>query len=145
MGGGSRAGIGGGSGAGDTAQLTPMGAVTVRGRSSTTRRISLMAETRDATRIVDRMTGEDEELAQLIVEETLNAEVARLIYEARTEAGLTQAALAERIGTRQPVIARLEDADYGGHSLSMLQRIADALGQRLELEFVPLKGTLEAA
>ena len=104
-----------------------------------------MAETRDATRIVDRMTGEDEELAQLIVEETLNAEVARLIYEARTEAGLTQAALAERIGTRQPVIARLEDADYGGHSLSMLQRIADALGQRLELEFVPLKGTLEAA
>ena len=104
-----------------------------------------MAETRDATRIVDRMTGEDEELQQLIVEETLNAEVARLIYEARTEAGLTQAALAERIGTRQPVIARLEDADYEGHSLSMLQRIAVALGQRLELQFVPLEGVMEAA
>jgi len=44
------------------------------------------------------------------VEETLNAEVARLIYEARTQAGFTQAALAERIGTTQPVIARLGDA-----------------------------------
>ena len=104
-----------------------------------------MAETRDATRIVDRMTGEDEELQQLIVEETLNAEVARLIYEARAEAGLTQAALAERIGTSQPVIARLEDADYRGHSLSVLQRIAVALGQRLELQFVPVETALEAA
>jgi len=104
-----------------------------------------MDRTRDATRIVDRMTGKDEELRQLIVEETLNAEVARLIYEARTEAGLTQAALAQRIGTTQPVIARLEDADYEGHSLSMLQRIAVALGQRLELQFVPLETALTAA
>ena len=106
--------------------------------------ISLVDKTRDATRIVDRMIGEDEELRQLIVAETLNAEVARLIHEARTEAGLTQAALAERIGTTQPVIARLEDADYEGHSLSMLQRIAIALGQRLKLQFVPLGGALEA-
>ena len=91
------------------------------------------------------MTGEDEELQQLIAAETLNAGVARLIYEARTAAGLTQAGLAERIGTKQPVIARLEDADYGGHSLSMLQRIAIALGQRLDLQFVPLETALEAA
>ena len=35
--------------------------------------------------------------------------------------------------------ARLEDGDYGGHSLTMLQRIAAALEQRLELRFVPRK------
>jgi hypothetical protein len=35
------------------------------------------------------------------------------------------------------VIARLEDADYDGHSLSMLKHIADALGQRLEIRFAP--------
>ena len=59
----------------------------------------------------------------------------------RTRAGLTQTQLAELIDTKQPVIARLEDADYEGHSLSMLQRIAEALGQRLEVSFVPATGT----
>ena len=66
----------------------------------------------------------------------LNAKVTQLIYGARTKAGLTQAQLADRIGTRQPVIARLEDADYEGHSSSMLQRIAAALNQRLDIRFM---------
>jgi ribosome-binding protein aMBF1 (putative translation factor) len=96
---------------------------------------------RDATRILEELTGKDTELRKLIAEEALNVRVARMIYEARTRAGLTQAQLAELIGTKQPVIARLEDADYEGHSLSMLQRIAAALGQRLEVSFVPATGT----
>ncbi|MCG6923444.1 MAG: helix-turn-helix domain-containing protein [Acidobacteria bacterium] len=98
-------------------------------------------KTRDATRILDKLTGKDTELRKMIAEEALNVRVARMIYEARTHAGLTQARLAELIGTKQPVIARLEDADYEGHSLSMLQRIAEALGQRLEVNFVPATGT----
>jgi ribosome-binding protein aMBF1 (putative translation factor) len=96
---------------------------------------------RNANRILDHLTGEDRELREMIAEESLNARVARMILDARTEAGLTQARLAALIGTKQPVIARLEDADYEGHSLSMLQRIADALGQRLEVTFVPATGT----
>jgi hypothetical protein len=36
-------------------------------------------------------------------------------------------------------MCRLEDADYAGHSLSMLQRIAGALGKRVEIRFVNLK------
>ncbi|NIQ20707.1 MAG: XRE family transcriptional regulator, partial [Gammaproteobacteria bacterium] len=60
---------------------------------------------------------------------------------ARTRAGLTQAQLAELIDTKLPVIARLEDADYEGHSFSMLRRIAKALGQRLEVTFVRATGT----
>ena len=91
----------------------------------------------DALRILDGITGEDEELRGLIAEETVNVQVARLIYQARTQAGLTQAQLAERIGTQQPVIARLEDADYEGHSLTMLQRIADALDLSIDIRFVP--------
>ena len=51
------------------------------------------------------------------------------------------AQLAKLIGTKQPVIARLEDADYEGHSLSMLQRIAEALDQRLEVSFESSTGT----
>ena len=102
-----------------------------------------MAKTRDANRILDEVTGDDEELRQMIAEETVNAEVARLIYKVRKTAGLTQAELAELIGSKQPVIARLEDADYEGHSLTMLQRIALALNQRLEINFVPAKGQQE--
>ncbi len=56
------------------------------------------------------------------------AAIARLIYDLRTGAGLSQRALAERIGTTQSVISRLEDAEYRGQSLSMLTRIAKALG-----------------
>jgi ribosome-binding protein aMBF1 (putative translation factor) len=59
-----------------------------------------------------------------------------LIYTARKQSGLTQQQLADLIQTKQSVIARLEDADYEGHSLSMLQRIGDALGQRIEISMV---------
>lgn len=63
--------------------------------------------------------------------------VAELIYDARKQAGLTQAQLAEAVGTKQQVISQLEDADYDGHSLSMLERIANALHVRIEIRFVP--------
>ena len=92
-------------------------------------------KTKDAVRILDREIGDSEELRALVSEERLNVRVARMISDARKQAGLTQTQLAELIGTTQSVIARLEDADYEGHSLSMLQRIAVALGQRLHVEF----------
>ncbi len=41
----------------------------------------------------------------------------------------------DRVGTKQSAIARLEDADYDGHSLSMLQKIAGALNQKVEIKF----------
>jgi transcriptional regulator with XRE-family HTH domain len=63
--------------------------------------------------------------------ERVNAYVARLIHDQRKEAGLSQEELAELVGTTQSVISRLEDADYEGHSLTMLNRIAGALSQKL--------------
>ena len=97
-----------------------------------------MAKTKDALKIIDRMIGGDAELRQMIADETVNASVARMVYDARMNAGLTQRALADLIGTKQPVIARLEDADYQGHSLTMLNRIARALNQRLTLRMDPI-------
>jgi ribosome-binding protein aMBF1 (putative translation factor) len=94
-------------------------------------------KTRSATEILERLTGDDPELREMIAEETVNAQVARMIYEARTAAGLTQTQLATLVDTQQSTIARLEDADYEGHSLSMLRRIAEALNQKLEVRFVP--------
>jgi predicted transcriptional regulator len=82
------------------------------------------------------MMEKDEALQELTDQATINAIIAQLIYEARTEAALTQGQLARIVGTRQPVISRLEDADYDGHSLTMLRRIANALGKQLEIRFV---------
>ena len=88
-----------------------------------------------ASQVIDDFIGGDEELREMIRQEVLNAEIGQMIYDARTKAGLTQQQLASRLGTTQSVISRLESADYEGHSLSMLQRIAEVLGQRLELRF----------
>ena len=62
--------------------------------------------------------------------------IARKIYELRTKAKLSQAELAGKVGTTQSVISRLEDADYDGHSLPMLRRIASALEKRVEIRFL---------
>jgi DNA-binding XRE family transcriptional regulator len=71
--------------------------------------------------------------------EVINAEIARKIYRLRTRAGLTQKELADRVGTSKSAICRLENADYEGHSLSMLKRIAEALDKRVEIRFLPMK------
>ena len=95
-----------------------------------------MPQTTDALKILENMTGADETARSGIARAKVNFEIAQLIYDTRTHAQLSQSALAAMIGTRQSVIARLENADYEGHSLSMLQRIATALNQRLEVRFV---------
>lgn len=95
-----------------------------------------MAKTKDALKVLEKLTGKSSGVRQDIANARINLEVAQMIYDARTKAGLSQRELAERVGSRQSVIARLEDADYRGHSLSMLQRIGNALGQHLELRFV---------
>jgi DNA-binding XRE family transcriptional regulator len=95
-----------------------------------------MAKTSSAVRILDKMIGKDRALRRMIAKEEDNLRVARLIHDARIKAGLTQAQLARLIGTKQPVISQLEDADYRGHSLTMLRRIAEALGKRVKIQFV---------
>ncbi|MFM5983247.1 MAG: helix-turn-helix domain-containing protein, partial [Sphaerospermopsis kisseleviana] len=83
-----------------------------------------MKKTNDAVKIIHKMMKEDPELQEMVRESSLNSQVSQIIYDARKQAGLTQKQLADLVGTTQSVIARLEDADYEGHSLSMLARIA---------------------
>jgi ribosome-binding protein aMBF1 (putative translation factor) len=96
-----------------------------------------MSNTDDALKIIRRSIGNDPELEDMLRDSSINAQVSMIIYDIRKQAGLTQSQLAEAIGTTQSVIARLEDADYEGHSLSMLTRIASALNQKLEIKMSP--------
>jgi transcriptional regulator with XRE-family HTH domain len=64
------------------------------------------------------------------------------MVEARHDAGLTQQEVAERMGTTQSVVARLENAHHMP-SLELVTRYATALGRRLDIQLVP--GTYPSA
>lgn len=59
----------------------------------------------------------------------------QLIYDLRTEAGLSQRALAERMGTTQSVISRLEEGGGAKSRLDSLARVATALNRHLVVSF----------
>lgn len=94
-------------------------------------------KTSDALEILYRRIGNDPERLQAIEEGLVQGDIAGLIYDARHKAGLTQKQLADKIGTKQSVIARLEDTDYDGHSLTMLCRVAYALNYRVQITLAP--------
>ena len=61
------------------------------------------------------------------------------ILAARSEAGLTQAQIAERMGTSVPAVSRLENALVTGKhspSIATLQKYAAAMGKTLKIAFV---------
>lgn len=95
------------------------------------------AKVTDAVEILKRKTGIDADHDADMQKISQDFRVAQMIYDARTEAGLTQKQLAKAVGTTQSVISQLESAEYEGHSLSMLQRIAEALHHRVEIRLVP--------
>lgn len=87
--------------------------------------------------------------AEMMKRPGVRAEVARLereempimdeILAARKAAGLTQAQVAERMGSTAPAVSRLEDALVTGKhspSLATLRKYAAALGKRIEVHLV---------
>jgi ribosome-binding protein aMBF1 (putative translation factor) len=97
-------------------------------------------KTSDAVKILHKRfyEGKPKRIAELEQARADDA-VARKIYDLRAKAGLSQRELAKLIGSTASVICRLEDADYEGHSMAMLNRIAAALDKRVEIRFVPLR------
>jgi len=61
--------------------------------------------------------------------------VIKAIIEARMKKGLTQKEVAQKIGTKQSVISRLERG-RGNPTLSFLKKMADAFSSRLEIRFI---------
>lgn len=98
-----------------------------------------MTKTKDAVTILKTRARKNKELQRLYEEEKLNYKIALSIHAAREAKEMTQAELAKAIGTTQSVISRLEDADYEGHSLTLLKKVAAALDRRLEINIVPIQ------
>ncbi|HRI19096.1 MAG TPA: helix-turn-helix transcriptional regulator [Burkholderiaceae bacterium] len=71
----------------------------------------------------------------------LQYQVASQMLAARSRAGLTQDAVAERMGTTKSAISRLEAAGKHAPSLATLKRYASAVGCELQVRLVPQKAT----
>lgn len=72
--------------------------------------------------------------------------LAHEMLSARVRAGLTQEAVADRMGTTKSAISRLEGARKHAPSMASLMKYADAVGCRLKIEFIPqqMKGCVAA-
>ena len=93
----------------------------------------------DAVQILCRRYYEGRpERVRALAEARATDSVAQKLTALRLRAGMTQRQLAHLVGTTPSAICRLESADYEGHSLAMLNRIAAALDQRVEIHFVPV-------
>jgi DNA-binding XRE family transcriptional regulator len=71
----------------------------------------------------------------------LEYQVASQMLKARSRAGLTQDAVAERMGTTKSAVSRLESAGKHAPSLATLKRYANAVGCELQVKLVPHKAT----
>lgn len=95
-------------------------------------------KTTDAVKILhQRYIKNSKKRKESLQRERENIGIAEQVYHLRTQAKLSQKELAHLVGTTQSAISRLEDADYNGHSLTMLRRIAAALNQHVQVRFVP--------
>jgi transcriptional regulator with XRE-family HTH domain len=74
-------------------------------------------------------------IAEEIAAERLRVKIADEIYNAREKAGLTQAQLAQMIGSSQSAVARMESANYDRLSVTTLRKIARALDLDIEIKF----------
>ena len=93
--------------------------------------------TTDGMEIIKKRFGVDPRSDERVQQHAGEFRVAQIIFDARKASGFTQQQLADAVGTTQSVISQLEDADYDGHSLSMLRRVAKALNMKVHIELVP--------
>ena len=65
-------------------------------------------------------------------------DIIRAMVDARISQNLTQKELAERTGIHQADISKLENGTRNP-SINLLKRLADGMGMRLKIEFIPKK------
>ena len=78
----------------------------------------------------------DPEFKSHYQEERRTLKMAMKIVELREKKGLSQQQLAKLMGTSQQAISRIESGEYEGFTLKTLEKIAEATGMRVKIEFV---------
>lgn len=81
----------------------------------------------------------DPEFRRHFEEERRALALALKIAKLREQKGLTQQEFAKLMGTSQQAISRIESGEYEGFTLRTLEKIAEATGTRLKIEFVPTR------
>jgi DNA-binding XRE family transcriptional regulator len=81
----------------------------------------------------------DPEFRKHFEEERRALDLALKIAKLRERKGLSQQEFARLMGTSQQAISRIESGEYEGFTLKTLQKIAEATGTHLKIEFVPAR------
>jgi len=79
---------------------------------------------------------EDPEFKAHYKKERQALKLAMKIAKLREKRGLSQQQLAKRMGTSQQAISRIESGEYQGFTLKTLEKIAEATGTRVKIEFI---------
>jgi transcriptional regulator with XRE-family HTH domain len=61
------------------------------------------------------------------------------LLKARTEAGLTQEEIAQKMGTKREAVTRLESSGKNSPSIKTLKKYAEAVGCKLRIQLVPAR------
>lgn len=69
-------------------------------------------------------------------------QILKAMIKAREKAGMSQAELARRLGTKQSVISRLERGAFSKATLETIKKIADVLDKRLVIKLENKKAKL---
>jgi DNA-binding Xre family transcriptional regulator len=97
----------------------------------------MMARKSDFMKWVDHQVETDADLRRKVEEYLNEMMIEQKLAALRTERGMTQAQLAERLGVSQPHIAKLEAGRAKNIELHTLCRWATALGAKLTVDVVP--------
>jgi transcriptional regulator with XRE-family HTH domain len=87
----------------------------------------------------------DPEYREVYAESFLNSSLATQLQVIREQRGMTQAQLAEKIGTKQAGISRIENVNYSAWNSATLRKIAFALGCRLKVSLETFGSLIDEA
>ena len=88
---------------------------------------------------------QDKDYRDIFVEEHIGVGLAHQIRALRDKNGWTQEELSNRAGKKQPVIAQLENPDYGNYTLKTLKTLASAFDVALQVNFVSFSDLIKRA
>lgn len=97
----------------------------------------MMARKSDFMRWIDHQVGTDADLNRKVEEYLNEMMIEQKLAALRSQRGMTQAQLAQRLGVSQPHIAKLEAGRAKNIELHTLCRWATALGARLAVDVIP--------